>query len=84
MSGITPYNIMYFYNSIRSRIKKDGMDTKYVQMTDSQKKYDLDHKGTTKNSMYRFNNAERCVCCGVIVPEGREICPVCENNSSYS
>jgi hypothetical protein len=23
--------------------------------------------------------AERCVCCGAIIPEGRQVCPKCEN-----
>lgn len=23
-------------------------------------------------------NADRCVCCGAIVPEGRQVCPQCE------
>ena len=23
--------------------------------------------------------AERCVCCGEIIPEGRQVCPNCEN-----
>lgn len=22
--------------------------------------------------------ADRCVCCGAIIPEGRQVCPVCE------
>jgi len=21
---------------------------------------------------------ERCVCCGVVIPEGRQVCPICE------
>lgn len=21
---------------------------------------------------------ERCVCCGAVVPEGRQVCPICE------
>lgn len=24
-------------------------------------------------------NEERCVCCGAIIPEGKQICPNCEN-----
>ena len=24
-------------------------------------------------------NAERCVCCGAIIPEGRQVCQTCEN-----
>lgn len=24
-------------------------------------------------------NAEHCVCCGATIPEGRQICPKCEN-----
>ena len=23
-------------------------------------------------------DAERCVCCGAIIPEGRMVCPMCE------
>lgn len=23
-------------------------------------------------------NADRCVCCGEIIPEGRQVCPQCE------
>jgi Lar family restriction alleviation protein len=25
---------------------------------------------------------ERCVCCGEIIPEGRQVCPNCENKPS--
>lgn len=25
--------------------------------------------------------AERCVCCGEIIPEGRQVCPICERNA---
>ena len=24
---------------------------------------------------------ERCVCCGAIIPEGRQVCPICENGN---
>lgn len=24
---------------------------------------------------------ERCVCCGAVIPEGRQVCPNCENRS---
>ena len=24
---------------------------------------------------------ERCVCCGEIIPEGRQVCPICERNA---
>lgn len=23
-------------------------------------------------------NADRCVCCGDVIPEGRQVCPACE------
>lgn len=26
-------------------------------------------------------NEERCVCCGEIIPEGRQVCPNCENKA---
>ena len=28
------------------------------------------------------DNAERCVCCGEIIPEGRQICPACEKKAN--
>lgn len=31
-----------------------------------------------KNVIGAFENADRCVCCGEIVPEGRQVCPGCE------
>lgn len=31
-----------------------------------------------KNVIEAFENADRCVCCGEIVPEGRQVCPGCE------
>lgn len=27
-------------------------------------------------------SAERCVCCGEIIPEGRMVCPNCEEGSN--
>lgn len=21
-----------------------------------------------------------CVCCGIVIPEGRQVCPICEEN----
>lgn len=27
-------------------------------------------------------NAEHCVCCGDVIPEGRQVCPICENGRS--
>jgi len=24
------------------------------------------------------DSAERCVCCGIYIPEGRQVCPLCE------
>lgn len=26
-----------------------------------------------------YRNANTCVCCGAIIPEGRQVCPTCEN-----
>ena len=31
-----------------------------------------------KEAAHVFENAEHCVCCGEIVPEGRQVCPGCE------
>lgn len=31
-----------------------------------------------RNVIGAFENADRCVCCGEIVPEGRQVCPGCE------
>lgn len=30
-----------------------------------------------------FENADRCVCCGDIVPEGRQVCPGCETGGDF-
>ena len=29
-------------------------------------------------------NSEICVCCGAEIPEGRQVCPVCENGCDSS
>ena len=29
-------------------------------------------------------NAERCVCCGAVIPEGRQVCPICETRKCDS
>lgn len=29
-----------------------------------------------------MSNADKCVCCGEIVPEGRQVCPACENGGA--
>ena len=26
-----------------------------------------------------MSDADRCVCCGEIIPEGRQVCPQCED-----
>jgi RNA polymerase subunit RPABC4/transcription elongation factor Spt4 len=26
------------------------------------------------------DNADRCVCCGDVIPEGRQVCPKCEGD----
>ncbi len=31
-----------------------------------------------RNVIDAFENVDRCVCCGEIVPEGRQVCPGCE------
>ena len=28
-------------------------------------------------------NDNRCVCCGRIIPEGRQVCPVCEEKAKH-
>ena len=42
------------------------------------KLYWLEHKEQT----IRFVNEERCVVCGEIVPEGRQVCYKCERNAA--
>lgn len=32
------------------------------------------------NVMWKLN-AEHCVCCGAIIPEGRQVCPDCEKGA---
>lgn len=29
------------------------------------------------------DNAEHCVCCGEVIPEGRQVCPYCEREDKY-
>ena len=29
-------------------------------------------------------DVDRCVCCGEIVPEGRQVCPQCENEAKQN
>lgn len=36
--------------------------------------------GTLK--VYGSSFADRCVCCGAIIPEGRQVCPVCERRAN--
>lgn len=26
----------------------------------------------------RMKMPDRCVCCGAVIPEGRQVCPICE------
>ena len=28
-----------------------------------------------------MSDADRCVCCGEIIPEGRQVCPDCEDRA---
>ena len=37
----------------------------------------LDQDRNRSQSVSR--NTETCVCCGAEIPEGRQVCPVCEN-----
>ena len=42
---------------------------------------DMDSRSTSQKSRrgaLTMADADRCVCCGEIVPEGRQICPQCE------
>ena len=36
-------------------------------------------KGT---SGFVYVNVNRCVCCGAIIPEGRQVCPICEKEKT--
>ena len=35
-----------------------------------------------QNRLKGHHIANRCVCCGVEVPEGRQVCPQCENREA--
>ena len=42
-----------------------------------------DYSGKEKNTLESrakrtADNAEHCICCGAVIPEGREVCPTCE------
>lgn len=28
-----------------------------------------------------MDNAEHCICCGEVIPEGRQVCPQCESKA---
>lgn len=34
--------------------------------------------GRSRNDLAIAHNADRCVCCGDVIPEGRQVCPGCE------
>lgn len=46
---------------------------------------DKEIRGTAFSAIMKHLNAapdvERCVCCGEIIPEGRQVCPNCENKA---
>ena len=31
----------------------------------------------------KSDNAEYCICCGEVIPEGRQVCPYCEREDKY-
>ena len=39
--------------------------------------------GDSMNKIYVFGE-EHCVICGVVVPEGRQVCPLCEQDAKYA
>lgn len=41
----------------------------------------LSHKIRDEIQLYR-PNVNRCVCCGEIIPEGRQVCPICEKRKA--
>ena len=45
--------------------------------------YDAFYKLKKKYIGQAVDNAERCVSCGEIIPEGRQVCPTCEKQSKY-
>ena len=38
----------------------------------------IEDKRYVKLNMYERHSSERCICCGNIIPEGRQICYRCE------
>ncbi len=32
---------------------------------------------------FSYNTAEHCICCGEVIPEGRQVCPYCERQDKY-
>ena len=36
-----------------------------------------------KNVIDAFENAEHCVCCGDVIPEGRQVCPKCGKGEEH-
>lgn len=39
-------------------------------------------KPYSKQIAISADNAEHCVCCGDVIPEGRQVCPACEKGDT--
>ena len=37
-------------------------------------------KGYPQDPPRTVDNVDRCICCGEIIPEGRQVCPGCERS----
>ena len=55
----------------------DCKDCPYYGVSFCMDKRDLDALELLKSMQNRPENANRCVCCGAIIPEGRQVCPQC-------
>lgn len=42
----------------------------------------MEDKRYVKLNMYERHSSERCICCGDIIPEGRQICCKCEKEAN--
>ena len=68
------------YGHFERRWGKDGnkWQIKCVKCASGRTVKDTDREVKCARLEATRDNADRCVCCGEIVPEGRQVCPRCE------
>ena len=73
-TGLTPEEVKFIANTTELRINKPLSDAEVEELGRMLK----ENPGTLKACREADLNADTCVRCGEIIPEGRQVCPVCE------